>query len=198
MRWLLSGVGSGGTFLACFFVLGLPVDWSFAMGSLVYLGLALLLSTGRAAGRTAPDSHGWTEQDVVRALKSGREKVARIRALRKGIADPALRAKIERICIVSDKIFAALRADPQAIPKARTFLEQYLDATTLVIQRYADLSSRGSHNPEVRRVLAAFNDLLDTVERTFQKQHDRLLEKDALDLDAEITVLKKMMELEGV
>jgi len=110
----------------------------------------------------------------------------------------ALRQRVTKISNLADKIVLDLRQDPKDVRSARRFLDYYLDATLTVIQRYAELAQKGSMSPEVQPVLAKFDTLLDTIENTFEKQLNRLLRDDTLDLDTDISVLKQMMDSEGL
>jgi 5-bromo-4-chloroindolyl phosphate hydrolysis protein len=197
MKWMAPGMGSGAAFLTALFVLNVPFALSVGVGVSAYAGLSLLLDEEKRKLPALPGLEGMTQQDVQKIVRDGHVKVARIRSLGRELSDRRVGAKIEAICALADKIYDDLKEDPKDLRIAKRFTDYYLDATVLVTERYADLSPRENKSPELRQVLAKFDDLLDTILFTFDKQYQRLLRDDVLNLDTEITVLKQIMETEG-
>jgi 5-bromo-4-chloroindolyl phosphate hydrolysis protein len=161
------------------------------------LGLTLLTADEGSSALALPEAKNLTRADAQKAIREGQRKLLRIRNAGRMLRDRALQEKAARVCGAAERILKDFETDPKDLRVAGRFLDQYLDATLLVVQRYADLSVRGGNNADVREALAGFGDLLDTIEKGFGRQYDRLLSNHALDFDTEITVLRKMLELEG-
>ena len=188
-------MGGSAAFLAARFLMHLPWLWSLAVGLAIWLALHLIL-----AEPAAPESQvrGMTSAEVQRQVREAEAKVRRLRVLGRRMPTAPLRARVADIVLLAERIVEDLKKDPKDIRVARRFLDYYLDATVTVVQRYAELIRRGGSSSDVRQVLGKFDALLDTIESTFEKQLNRLLRDDALDLDADITVLKQMMDSEGL
>jgi len=191
------GIGGVAAFLVALLILRMRFVYAAGLGVAVWVGLSLVLSEGQSVGQV-PKSTGVSAEQVSRIIRDGERKVASMRRQARRIDDRSVRDKVRSIAEVAERIFADLREDPKDVRAARRFLEYYLDATLLVVERYVDLSSKGSQSADVQQVLGKFGDLLDTIQSTFEKQLDRLLRDDVLDLDTDITVLKQMMEMEGL
>jgi len=191
------GIGGVAAFLVALLILRMRFVYAAGLGVAVWVGLSLVLSEGQSVGQV-PKSTGISAEQVSRIIRDGERKVASMRRQARRIDDRSVRDKVRSIAEVAERIFADLREDPKDVRAARRFLEYYLDATLLVVERYVDLSSKGSQSADVQQVLGKFGDLLDTIQSTFEKQLDRLLRDDVLDLDTDITVLKQMMEMEGL
>jgi len=191
------GIGGVAAFLVALLILRMGFVYAAGLGVAVWVGLSLVLSEGQSVGQV-PKSTGISAEQVSRIIRDGERKVASMRRQARRIDDRSVRDKVRSIAEVAERIFADLREDPKDVRAARRFLEYYLDATLLVVERYVDLSSKGSQSADVQQVLGKFGDLLDTIQSTFEKQLDRLLRDDVLDLDTDITVLKQMMEMEGL
>ena len=193
---VVSGVGGGAALAVAAIGLNVPLVVAVAAGGGVYAGLSLLLSAvADPNARLLADglSHG----EAAQRIKDGERKLAIIRRLRRQIVDRQIGRQVETICAVGDKIFLNLRTDPKSVKGARRFLAYYLDATTLVIQRYVDLSRQAASNPEVRKASNSFAEALTLIQGTFEKQYERLLRDDVLDFDTEVTVLKQLIRTDG-
>jgi len=193
-RWAWYALIGLGAFLLARILLRLPTVWSVAAGLAVWLALQWII------GEPAPEAHvpGMTDAEVQSQLREADAKVRRLRVVGRRMPTAALRQRVTKITNLADRIVLDLRQDPKDVRSARRFLDYYLDATLTVIQRYAELAQKGSMSPEVQPVLAKFDTLLDTIENTFEKQLNRLLRDDTLDLDTDISVLKQMMDSEGL
>ena len=198
LRSLLVGLASAALLLVCVFVLHIPLGWSLLAGLMAYLGLHLTIGRSPHGMDALPEVRGMTNEEVYRIIKEGQGKVASIRELCRGVRDTDLRHRVGAIADVAADVFEELERDPKDILQARRFLEYYIDATLLVVQRYVDLSKRAGGSVEVQGALHGFESLLESIHATFIKQRDRLLRDDALDLETEIDVLKRMMEMEGL
>lgn len=191
---LVCGLAGAAAFLAALFALHMRFTYAALLGLGVWLVLSLLLREDEGI----PAVQGMTRDEVQNALREGERKAARLRAQGRRIGRRRVAVKVETIADVADRILADLRQDPKDIRSARRFLEYYLDATLLVVTRYVDLSDRATPSEDVQEVLGKFEGLLDAIQATFEKQHERLLRDDVLDLDTDITVLQQMMKMEGL
>lgn len=195
---ILSVIVAAIAYFVSAYVLRIPIVISAGIGLALYLAAPLVLGRDRERFEDLPDVDGMSRQAVRDVILGGQEKVARMREMRDTMTNERIADKVEAICGVADKIFAEFETDPKDIKIAQRFLEYYLDATLLVVQRYADLSNRGGDRAQVHKVLDGFEELLNTIHHTFEKQLDMLLRDEVLDLDTEMTVLKQMMQMEGL
>ena len=72
-------------------------------------------------------STGNAELDKV--VKDGKLALSEMRRLDDAIADPDVSADIVRLSQVSEKIFQAVRDDPEKLPQIRQFMNYYLPTT---------------------------------------------------------------------
>ncbi len=144
-----------------------------------------------AAGFT-PDQK--TAEEVA---KEGFEKLRQISNQTRMIANNDVAAKIKDICKVGIKIFDEIKKNPDNVKKARQFTIYYLDATKKIVDQYVDLSNKKELTDDIGPTLTKIEEMLDSIKATFEKQLAHLIEDDLLDLNAEITVLKNTMKLEG-
>ncbi len=181
--------------LAARFLIRLPSLWSLATGLAVWLALTLIFPEPAAPEEQVP---GMTSSEVQGQIRDAEAKVRRLRVLGRRMPSAPLRARVAAIALLAERIVEDLKQDPKDVRSARRFLDYYLEATVTVVQRYAQLFRKGGTSDDVQKVLAKFDTLLDTIQSTFEKQLNRLLRDDTLDLDADISVLKQMMDSEGL
>ncbi|HHX64468.1 MAG TPA: hypothetical protein GX702_06215 [Chloroflexi bacterium] len=194
---IIIGIISASAFWVTMFRFRIPFHWSLAIALLVYLGLVLIFGRKPSPAEKMPEIEGMSKEEAYHVIREGRDKVTQMRRLRRKMPLHIV-PEIEAIADTADKIFDELEINPQTIPAARRFLEYYLDSSLTVIRRYIDLSRRGGDNAHVREVMAQVETLLKTIHATFEKQHDRLLRHDVMDLDTDVTVLRRMMDMEGL
>ncbi len=140
--------------------------------------------------------YGITPETVRKTVRKGERKVRTMRKIAETIDNPKVRKDIERICVLSEKIFKNFKTDPKDIRIARPLLNYYLDSTIKIIRNYSRLAKKGSEMGDPATIQRA-EEVLGTIEESFAKQLKRLHENDNLDLDTEIAVLKKAMKMDG-
>jgi len=122
-----------------------------------------------------------------------------------GILDAAVeidkqhvREQVERLCRTAEKILSELAREPRQIELARAFLTYYLEAAYRIVERYADLLHRGQKSAEVEETLARAEASLQSIQRSFDQQLGALLQRDVIDLDSEIALLEKTVEMDSM
>jgi len=143
---------------------------------------------------TPSTSHG--KSGVDSAVNEGMEKLRQISNNARLIQNNEVAAKIREICKIGVDIFDFIKKNPQDLSKARQFTLYYIDATRNIVQQYVDLSSNKEKSQEMNVALEKVEAMLYEIKNTYKKQLAYLYEHSLLDLNAEITLLKKTMELE--
>ncbi len=129
--------------------------------------------------------------------KEGIAKLRNIRSNTRLISDNAVAEKVQTICKTGLEIFDYIEKNPDDINKARQFINYYLDTTEKIVLQYVELSSKKNPGEDVLNTLKKVEDVLDSILKTYDKQLKNLLEDDLLDLNTEIQVLEKTIQLEG-
>jgi len=132
-----------------------------------------------------------------KAVREGMEKLKSLRNNTRMITDNTVAGKVQDICKTGADIFDYLGKNPGDIPKARQFINYYLDATEKIVNQYVELSARKDKTREIEDSLKRVEAMLDSIKETYSKQLHNLLEDDLLDLNTEISVLEKTMKFEG-
>jgi len=171
---------------------------SFLVGILVYYisyRILKIILTKKSTASTINDPFKAAASG--KAVKEGMEKLKNLRSSTRMITDNAVAGKVVEICRTGTEIFDYLGKNPGDIPKARQFINYYLDTTEKIIKQYVELSARKDRTKEIEDSLKRVEAMLDSIKDTYSKQLHNLLEDDLLDLNTEITVLEKTMKFEG-
>ena len=139
------------------------------------------------------------EDPQVAALRKERERaVSEMRRLNDAIPDEQISGQIDRLEALTGRILDHVAQQPEKLPQIRRFLDYYLPTTLKILNAYDRMSAAGLSGESIAETQARVERMLDTVVQAFQKQLDALFQSEAMDLSAEITVMERMLEQEGL
>lgn len=179
-----------------------------AASALVYLAADILCKTGGVrSGEAKPEpapagkkkaeaSSGSGELDKM--LRDGRLAIAEMKRLDDNIADPGVSADIVRLEQVSEKIFEAVREQPEKLPQIHRFMDYYLPTTLKLLNAYDRMSATGVSGENIGGTMDKVEGMMRNITAAFEKQLDALYGEDALDISTDISVLETMMAREGL
>ena len=130
--------------------------------------------------------------------KRAEEVLKRIRDDNDRIADQVISRKIDRIELLTGEIFRYLSKHPEREGELRTFMDYYLPQTLKILETYAQLEAQGVETDNIRKAKSQISDLLDQLTESYERQLDKLFDTDVLDISADIDVMKKMLQNDGL
>ncbi|MGF1623364.1 MAG: 5-bromo-4-chloroindolyl phosphate hydrolysis family protein [Alphaproteobacteria bacterium] len=193
-RELGNGAVSAGVFLAALLLAGNPLWLAGLLGLGTYAGFRLAVGTDPLRRELLPPVEGMDGEAFVRLIADCRARVQALHDANAGIPSAELTGRLDRICGAATRVVDELERDPKDARRAQRFLVTYLDSAATVAAKYAALAAKDADHAMEHR----FAELLETIETTFNRQVDRLMHNDRLDLDIEIELLQKQMQYEGV
>ena len=116
-----------------------------------------------------------------------------IRAINSQIDDPKLSQQIDRIGVITAKVFEYQRSHPQKSPQLHSFLSYYLPTTLKILRAYAQLEDQEVEGENISAAMERIENMMDKVVEGFEKQLDQLFQGDALDITADVEVLERML-----
>ena len=132
--------------------------------------------------------------ELDKAIKDGKLALSEMKRLDDSIADPGVSADIVRLSQVSEKIFQAVKDDPDKLPQIRQFMNYYLPTTLKLLNTYDRMSGAGVSGENIDGTKEKVEDMLKTIVRAFEKQLDAL----ALDISTDIQVMETLLAREGL
>jgi len=164
---------------------------SILIGGVTLLGFYLAYGIDPRRDKTGNISLGVSADEVFEALEAAEIKIDTIEQARKNIRNIDFDLHLKRIITKARGILTLIEEDPKDLNRARKFLKVYLDGTARVTESYAKTHGKDA----TTEVLDSnFREVLDSIEKTFDEQHKKLLENDQFDLDVKIEVLKTQLK----
>ena len=143
-----------------------------------------------------PVTTGNPEHDAL--LEEGKKAVSEMKRLRESIADTAVKAKVDRLIELTDKIFADLKDDPNDYKMIKRFSNYFLPTTIKLLNAYDRMGEINVNGENINATKQRINEILDTTVTAYEKQYDALFANQALDIETDIIVLENMLKKEGL
>jgi 5-bromo-4-chloroindolyl phosphate hydrolysis protein len=137
-----------------------------------------------------------TEVDAI--LEEGNRALSEMGRLYMSIKDPEVRAKINEIMRITDKITQDAIADPSDIPQIKKFMNYYLPTTIKLLNAYDRMSAQGIEGENLTKSMNSINEMLDAAIVAYKKRLDSLFANQALDIETDIEVMNTMLAREGL
>ena len=174
--WLLSGYGMFASIL---------------IGFVTIIAFYMAYGIDPRRDKTGNISLGVSADEVFEALEAAEIKISAIETARKNIKNIQFDQHLRRIIDKARGILTLIEEDPKDLDRARKFLKVYLDGTQRVTESYAKTHGRDATTEALD---SNFQEVLDSIEKTFDEQHKKLLKNDQFDLDVKIEVLKTQLK----
>lgn len=136
-----------------------------------------------AGSRNLPKDWGW---------------VRKIREANDALPGQEISEKLLQLETVTGKIFACVERHPEKLPEIRRFMNYYLPTTVKLVISYREFENQPVQGENIRNTKQEILDILDTVNNAFASLLDSLFQNDAIDISADISVLKTMLAQEGL
>ena len=124
--------------------------------------------------------------------------LAEIRAVNDDIDNPRLSAQIDRIGVITAKIFDYQKTHPEKSPQLHSFLSYYLPTTLKILRAYAQLEDQEVSGENISSAMKRIENMMEKVVEGFEKQLDQLFQGDVLDITTDVEVLERMMAKDGL
>lgn len=171
-------------------------DFAAALAFALLAGLGNLAFIGTDPSRRRIEVRQMEGVDAAAVERQLEQAHARLRGLL-GAGNtmqlPEFRDRVGRIARLGEAVLVEIERNPVVAPRARRFLNLYLDDAARVAAEYGRTQARGGSGPLEQN----FRRLLVEMEDTFSEQHRLVLERKELLLDADIEVLNTRMSQEG-
>ena len=125
-------------------------------------------------------------------------KLREIRSLNEAIKDPGVSDRIDRIGELTASIFRVVQEKPEHAEEVRKFMNYYLPTTLKLLKSYSLMEQQSYQGENIQNSRKRIEDVLDTLVRGFEQQQDRLFRTEAIDVEADISVLETMMASDGL
>lgn len=137
-------------------------------------------------------------QQAAAQQEGGRRFLAQMEQLCRLIDDESIRGKVDHIRLLSEKIFEQVEQNPRQQNSIRKFTSYYLPTTVKLLRVYTEVDDQPVEGVNTDTIRSDIPGILDTLAGAYENLLDSLYADMALDVSAEITVLKDMLAQEGL
>lgn len=131
-------------------------------------------------------------------IAEGRSWIQKIREANDALPGQEISNKLDQLETVTGKIFACVEKHPEKLPEIRRFMNYYLPTTVKLVNSYREFENQPVQGENIQNAKKEILDILDTVNSAFASLLDSLFQNDAIDISADISVLKTMLAQEGL
>lgn len=125
-------------------------------------------------------------------------KLREIRELNDAIENEMVSQRIDRIGALTASIFRVVREKPERADEVRKFMNYYLPTTLKLLKSYSLMEKQSYQGENIQASRKKIEDVLNTLVYAFEQQQDRLFQSEAMDVEADISVLETMMASDGL
>jgi len=189
LKTFASALLSLAVFASAFLLGGYSFFASAALGLSVLLGWYLYYGFDPSKDKLEGFESGKTAERILKLLVKAKTDIAAIKKAAKSLKKAEIRDDMMQMAEGFERIVRHIETDPDDYDKARTYLISYLAELRQMSETYAKLENEGQ---EASMEMAFSQALRQTVEK-LDAQYDKLHEDDKLNLDIQISVLKKRL-----
>ncbi len=134
------------------------------------------------------------QSDILEA----RDSLKEMAGLYLKINNREMKTQINELMLISDKIIQASKKDKNAASDAKKFFNYYLPTTIKLLKAYLNIEEQQLKGENSIKSKENIENMLETAIGAYKKQLDMLFENQAIDIDAEISVMNNMLRREGL
>lgn len=131
-------------------------------------------------------------------IKEGEAFVVKIRKANDLIPGEEMTAKLDQLERIVNKIFSKVKQEPETASDLRKFMSYYLPTTEKLMNAYIELDKQPEVGDNIKNTKRDIEEAIDTINDAFENLLDSLFEETAWDISSDISVMKTMMEQDGL
>ena len=186
-RHLLGLLLGGGIGAALTVAAGLGLLWSVIAGAGVWAAVVMATGSSRRPGGRGADAISGTHPRIAEEISEAQDHIKQIRRVAWNLNSVALRDSLLRVSDAAKAICEDVVRNPGDYGRVRKALRHYLSHAAEIADRLAYMGRVGSADPALRERTERTIADLDTV---FQGYRDRMVEDEAFDIEARLTLLE--------
>lgn len=175
--------------------------WVIGIAGVIIAILVIALITSSYEGKRKKEkrvAEGLTTDDIDGYIRNCKDKLQQIRRNYYNIDDLKMREELDAISDLFRKIFKIIKEDPKDFKMARRFLNTVLTSLERIIYQSVVLFEAPSLDESGKAALESALESMRILRRATNSQINKLYENNVLDLDVELSVLKKTLSARGL
>lgn len=137
-------------------------------------------------------------KEARKVISEGEAFVVKIKKANDLIPGKEMTDKLNQMERIVSKIFAQVRKDPESAGDLRKFMNYYLPTTEKLLNAYIELDKQPEVGENITNTKREIEESVDTINNAFENLLDSLFQDVAWDISSDISVMKTMMEQDGL
>ena len=137
-------------------------------------------------------------KEARKVITEGEAFVVKIKTANDLIPGQEMTDKLNQMERIVSKIFAQVRKDPNSADDLRKFMNYYLPTTEKLLNAYIELDKQPEVGENIKNTKREIEESVDTINNAFENLLDSLFQDVAWDISSDISVMKTMMEQDGL
>lgn len=137
-------------------------------------------------------------QEIRKAVAEGKKYIREIRRINDDIPGEEISRKLDRLELVTAKIFDQVEKHPDKLDDIQRFMEYYLPTTMKLLNKYREFDTQPVQGENIRRGKQEIEGTLDNINASFERLFDQLFQEEMLDVSTDIAVLSTMLAQAGL
>jgi 5-bromo-4-chloroindolyl phosphate hydrolysis protein len=189
---ILLALISGIVFLVFIFVLNLNIILSIVATVLIYISLILILPVSERKQGNYSDAE---YENIQNTLRENKEKIREV-CKDTEVLSGDIKKKVKKLCEISEQILENVKNNPQNMKSVKRVFCYYLETTDRILDIYTEISKQNSQSIEMEDRVKKVENTLDLIIAIFEQYIEKSVETKVIDLDVEIELLEKVIQME--
>lgn len=138
------------------------------------------------------------DREIEDILNDGEKYLKMIRECNDAIPDEDVTNKLYRLENIMNRIFEQVKNSPESASNLRRLMDYYLPTTDKLLKAYVDLDKQPEVGDNIVNTKREISDTLGVINDAFEKLLDSMFENMAWDISSDISVMRSMMEQDGL
>ena len=139
-----------------------------------------------------------TDADAKEVILRGYAYVDALRSYNDKIPNEKMSGELEKLEKTVATIMDEVKKNPEKTGKVRKMMDYYLPTIDGILSRYADYDTGGVYGKNIENTKKNVSDTMETINKGFEGILNGLYSDDAMDINADLVVLKQMLEGDGL
>ncbi len=138
------------------------------------------------------------KEELAKTLTQGRAYIKEIREANDEIPGEEISAKLDRLETVAGQIFTIVEEHPEKLSEIRKFMDYYLPTALKLLKSYQEFDAQPVQGENITKAKKEIEDTIDMINMAFENLSDRLYQDVAMEVSADISVLRTLLAQEGL
>lgn len=136
--------------------------------------------------------------DAVQSFAKAVSDFNRLEAIRRSIAEPALKKKLRAMQHIARNFIYYLQAYPERLPLASRFINYYQEQAVKMVSQYQKLAVTGLKTEKVVQTQKKLRSLISQLELAYEEQFTQTLAAELTDLHGQAQLMQENLQRDGI